>query len=122
MALRLPHGFVLGDSHHLGRASREDGVMALALGTRTPVDPNSKTKGTHYGIEGIALGPRPWKDMARSSGAGEEDVVGSSGSPFEEVGRFPSLVDLFLRHGGSLEVVQELIRGIKECTKEELDH
>jgi hypothetical protein len=31
-------------------------------------------------------------------------------------------MDLFLRHGGSLETVQELIRGVKEHTKEELEH
>jgi len=49
--------------------------------------------------------------MDRSSGAGEEDVAGTLGSTFEEVRQFSSLVDLFLRHRGSLEVVQELIRG-----------
>jgi hypothetical protein len=39
-----------------------------------------------------------------------------------EDGWFPSLVDLFLCHGGSLETMEELIRGIKERTKEELEH
>jgi len=28
-------------------------------------------------------------------------------------GRFPSLVNLFLCHGGSLETVEELIQGVK---------
>jgi hypothetical protein len=31
----------------------------------------------------------------------------------DDDGRFPSLVNLFLRHGGSLETVEELIRGVK---------
>jgi len=30
--------------------------------------------------------------------------------------RFPCLVDLVLRHGGSLETVEELIRGVKART------
>jgi hypothetical protein len=103
----------------------EDGVVALALGMRTPVDPNSEIKGTLYGIQGVAPsyleGRRPWEDVAGTSGAREEDRARTSGS-VEEDGRFPSLVDLFLRHRRSLEVVQELIRGIKEHTKEEIEH
>jgi hypothetical protein len=31
----------------------------------------------------------------------------------DDDGWFPSLVNLFLRHGGSLETIEELIRGIK---------
>ena len=34
----------------------------------------------------------------------------------DDDGRFPSLVDLFLRHGGSLETVEDLIRGVKAST------
>jgi len=40
----------------------------------------------------------------------------------DDDGRFPSLVDLFLRHGGSLETVEELIRGIKACTDQEMEN
>ena len=36
--------------------------------------------------------------------------------------RFPSLIDIFLRHGGSLETVQELIRGVKARTEEEMEN
>jgi len=38
----------------------------------------------------------------------------------DDDGRFPSLIDLFLHHGGSLETVQELIRGVKARTEEEM--
>ena len=83
--------------------------MELALGTRTPVDPSLEIKGTLYGIEGIAYGYLegrwPWEDVAGSSGAGEEDTPRTSGSAFKDDGQFPSLFDLFLHHGGSLEVV-----------------
>ena len=110
--------------------------MALALGVRTPVDPSSKIRRTLYGIEGIAPGYLegrwPWKDVAGTSGASGEDMAETSGggeaddagtwATIHEDGQFPSLVDLFLRHGGSLEVVEELIRGTKQCTKEELEH
>ena len=48
-------------------------------------------------------------DEARTSGADEEDA------------QFPSLVDLFVRHGRSIEVAEVLICGIKERTKEELE-
>ena len=40
----------------------------------------------------------------------------------DDDGRFPSLVNLFLRHGGSLETVQELIQGVKARTEVELEH
>jgi len=40
----------------------------------------------------------------------------------DDDGRFPSLVDLFLRHGGSLETIQELIRGVKARTEEEMEN
>ena len=40
----------------------------------------------------------------------------------DDNGRFPSLIDLFLRHGGSLETVQELIRGVKARTEEEMEN
>jgi len=114
----------------------EDGVVALALTMRMPTDLSLEIKGTLYGIEGIAPGylegRRPWEDVAGTSGAGGEDEVGTSrdgeaeetrtwGS-VDDDGRFPSLIDQFLHHGGSLEIEQELIQGIKERTKEELEH
>ena len=40
----------------------------------------------------------------------------------DDDGRFPSLVDLFLRHGGSPETIQELIRGVKARTEEEMEN
>jgi hypothetical protein len=110
--------------------------MALALGVRTPLDLDSEIRRTLYRIEGIAPeylgGRRPWEDMTGTSRAGREDEAGtSSGGEADEAGmwatihedgRFPSLADLFLHHGGSLEMVEELIQGIKERTKEELEH
>ena len=74
---------------------------------------------------GFLEGRRPWEDL----GAGGEDEAGTSGGGetgtwtlVDDDGRFPSLVDLFLRHGGSLETVQELIRGVKARTEEEMEH
>jgi hypothetical protein len=65
-------------------------------------------------IEGAALGYlegwRPWADEARTSGTGEEDP------------RFPSLIDLFVHHGRSIEIVEGFLPGIKERTKEELQY
>ena len=115
---------------------REDGVVALALAMHTPADPNSGIKGTLYGMEGIAPGYlegwRPWEDVDGTSGAvGDDEARTSGGGKANETGTwvsvdddgwFPSLIDLFLRHGGSLETVQELIQGIKDHTKEELEH
>jgi len=40
----------------------------------------------------------------------------------DDDGRFPSLIDLFLRHGGSLETIQELIWGVKARTEEEMEN
>jgi len=61
------------------------------------------------------------EDEAGTSGGGEADETGTWGS-VDDDGRFPSLIDLFLHHGGSLETVQELIQGIKEPIKEDLEH
>ena len=113
----------------------EDGVVVLALAMRTPADTSSEIKGSLYGIEGITPGylegRRSWEDVARTSGAGGEDEAGTSGGSeagetgtwksVDDDGRFPSLINLFLRHGGSLEMVQELIRGVKARTEEELE-
>jgi hypothetical protein len=102
----------------------------------TPVDLSSEIKGTLYGNEGIALGflegRRLWEEVAKTSSAGKEDEARTSGGgeanetgtwkSVDDDGQFPSLIDLFLRHGGSLEIVQELIRGIKARTEEELEH
>jgi len=99
---------------------------------RTPVDPQSEIKGTIYGIEGIAPGflreRRPWED----TNAAREDEAGTSGGggasktgtwrTVDDDGLFPSLIDLFLCHGVSLETVQELIRGFKARTEEEMEN
>ena len=96
-------------------------MVALACMMRTPVDPQSEIKGTIYGMDEIAPGflreRRSWEDRVPA----EEDEIGTSGAgggsetgtrkTVDDDGRFPSLVDLFLRHGGLLETVEELIRG-----------
>ena len=56
------------------------------------------------------MGRRPWADEAGPSGAHEEDP------------RFPTLVDLMLRHGGSTDIVETLLRSIKERSMEELHY
>ena len=77
---------------------------------RTPADPQSEIKGMIYGIEGIAPGflrdQRPWVDLrtvgedeAGTSGRGDTGEAGTWWS-VDDDGRFPSLVDLFLHHGG----------------------
>jgi len=113
----------------LGRA---DGVVALACMMRTPIDPESEIRRTIYGMDGIAPGflreRRSWEDRIPA----EEDVAGTSGGgggsetgtwkTVDDDGWFPSLVDLFLRHGGSLETVEELIRGIKARADQEMEN
>jgi hypothetical protein len=78
------------------------------------VDPESEIKGTLYSIEGGALGylegRRPWADEAGTSGADDEDL------------RFPSLIDLFVRHGGLVDVAETLLQGIKVRSKEDLQY
>ena len=100
-------------------SGRADGVVALACKMRTAVDPQSKIRRTIYGMDGIAPGffreRRSWEDRIPV----EEDEAGPSGDgeggeagtwkTVDDDGRFPYLVDLFLRHGGSLETVEELI-------------
>ena len=106
--------------------------MAIVCAMRTPVDPQSEIKGSLYGMDGIALGffrdRRPWEepiaeegDEAGTSGGGDANETGTWGS-VDDDGRFPSLVDIFLRHGGSLETIQELIRGVKARTEEEIEN
>ena len=99
---------------------------------RSPVDPQSEIRGTIYGMDGIALGflweRRSWEDRVPT----EEDEIGTSGGGggsktgtwkmVDDDGRFPSLVDLFLRHGGSLETVEELIRGVKAHADQEMEN
>ena len=91
-------------------SGRADGVVALACMMRTPVDPQSEIKSTIYGIEGIAPGflreHRSWENRIPA----EEDKAGTSGGggasetgtwkTMDDDGRFPSLIDLMLRHGG----------------------
>jgi len=99
---------------------------------RTPVDPQPEIRGTIYGMDGIAPGflreRRSWEDRIPA----EEDEIGTSGGggcsetgtwrTVDDDGRFCSLVDLFLRHGGSLETVEELIRGVKACADQEMEN
>ena len=40
----------------------------------------------------------------------------------DDDGRFPSLVNLFLRHRGSLETIEELIRGVKARADQEIEN
>ena len=114
------------------KPGRDDGVVALACAMCTPADPQSEIKGTIYGVEGITpgflRGRRPWEDLSTDGGdeagtsvGGDTDVAGTWRS-VDDDGQFPSLVDLFLRHGGSLKIVQELIRGVKACTEEEMEN
>jgi len=99
---------------------------------RTLADPQSEIKGTIYGIEGIAPGflreRRSWEDCIPA----EEDEAGTSGGggasetgtwkTVDDDWRFPSLIDLFLHHGGSLETVEELIRGVKVRADGEMEN
>jgi len=82
---------------------------------RTPVDPQSEIKGMIYGIEGITPGflreRRSWEDRilaeedkARTSGGGGASETGTWRTVDDDE-RFPSLIDLFLRHRGSLETI-----------------
>ena len=109
-------------------SGRADGLVALACMMRTPVDPDSEIKRTIYGMDGIAPGflreRRAWDDRIPA----EEDEVGTSGSKdgtwkmVDDDGRFPSLIDLFLRHGGSLETVEDLIRSVKAQADLEMEN
>jgi len=99
---------------------------------RTLADSDSEIRRTIYGMDGIAPGflrrRRSWEERVRS----EEEKIGTSegsgGSKtgtwkmVDDNGRFPSLVDLFLRHGGSLETVEELIRGVKARADQEMEN
>ena len=107
-------------------------MLALACMMRTPVDPESEIRRTIYGMDGIAPGflreRRSWEERVPA----EEDEIGTSGvgggsetgtwKAVDDDGRFPSLVDLFLRHGGSLETVEELIRGVKARADQEMEN
>ena len=71
---------------------------------------------------------RSWKDHIPA----EEDEAGTSGGSggsetgtwrtVDDDGRFASLVDLFLCHGGSLETVEELIQGVKARADQEMEN
>ena len=107
-------------------------MVALACMMRTPVDPQFEIRGTIYGMDGIAPGflqeRRSWEDHIPA----EEDEAGTSGGggasetgtwkTVDDNGRFPSLVDLFLHQGGSLETVEELIRGVKARADQEMEN
>jgi len=107
-------------------------VVVLACMMRTPVDPESEIRRTIYGMDGIAPGflreRRSWEDRIPA----EEDEAGTSrgdsGSEtgtwkmVDDDGRFPSLVNLFLRHGGSLETVEDLICGVKARADQEMEN
>jgi len=99
---------------------------------RTPVDPESEIRRTIYGMDRIAPGflreRRAWEDCIPA----EEDEAGTSGGggisetgtwkTVDDDGRFPSLVDLFLCHGGSLKAVEDLIRGVKARADQEMEN
>ena len=103
-------------------------MVALASMMRTPADPESEIRRTIYGMDGIAprflRERRAWEDHIPA----EEDEAGTSGSQdgtwktVDDDGRFPSLVDLFLRHGGSLEAVEDLIHGVKARADREMEN
>jgi len=94
----------------------------------TLADPESEIRRTIYDMDGITPGflreRRAWEDRFPS----EEDEIGSSGSKdgtwktVDDDGRFPCLVDLFLRHGGSLETVENLIHGVKVRADREMEN
>jgi len=113
-------------------SGRADDVVALACMMRTPVDPQSEIKGMIYGIDGIASGFLQERQLWEDRIPAEEDKAGTSGGggasetrtwkTVDDDGQFPSLVDLFLRHGGSLETVEELIRGVKARADQEMEN
>jgi len=114
----------------LAESGWADGVVALACMMRTPADPDSEIRRTIYGMDGIASGflrgRRPWEervpseeDEARTLGGGGGSETGTW-KTVDDDGRFPSLVDLFLRHVRSLETVEELILGIKARADQEM--
>jgi len=99
---------------------------------RTPVDHESEIRRTIYSMDGITPGflreRRSWEDRIRA----EEDEAGTSGGgggsetgtwkTVDDDVRFPSLVNLFLRHGVSLKTVEELIRGVKARADQEMEN
>ena len=106
--------------------------MSVVCAMRTPADPQSEYKGSLKGIDGIASGflrdRRPCEDLsaeegddADTSGGGDANETGTWGS-VDDDGQFPSLIDIFVRHGGSLETIQELICGVKARTEEEMEN
>jgi hypothetical protein len=94
---------------------------------RTPADPLSEIKGTIYGIEGIAPGflrdRRPWVDLS-TVGEDEAGTSGGGGGDTGETGESDSALPRLpvLAPWGSLETTQELIRGIKARTEEEMEN
>jgi len=107
---------------------RADSVVALACMMRTPADAESEIRRSIYGMDGIAPGflqeRRAWEDRIPA----EEDEIGTSGSQdgtwktVDDDEQFPSLVDLFLRHGGSREAVEDLICGVKARADREMEN
>jgi len=99
---------------------------------RTPVDPESEIRRTIYGMDENAPGflqeRRVWEDRVPA----KEDEAGTSGGggsgetgtwkTVDDDRRFPSLVDLFLCHGGSLETVEDLIRSVKARADQEMEN
>jgi len=121
-----------GACYHPGRATT--GGRCHGASMRHAHTGGSPVRDQRYisDIEGIAPGflhgQRPWEDLsagggdeARTFGGGNADEAGTWRS-LDHDGQFPSLVNLFLRHGGSLKIVQDLIRGVKACTEEEMEH
>jgi len=64
--------------------------------------------------------PAEEDEAGTSSGGGASET--GTWKTVDDDGRFPSFIDLFLCHGGSLETVQELIQGVKACAEEEIEN
>jgi len=99
---------------------------------RPPVDPESEIRRTIYGMDGIAPGflqeCRSWEDRIPAEQDEAGTLGGGGGSEtgtwkmVDDDGRFPSFVDMFLRHRGSLGTVEELIRGVKARADQEMEN
>ena len=105
-------------------------------GESAPSSPKQAEAPQHQGQEGAPEPPRsgveadPITISGGSGGDGSSMVEAAklgggetrTWKTVDDDGRFPSLVDLFLRHAGSLETVEELIRGVKARANQEIEN
>ena len=105
-------GYRMCYAHAGGPPIQNQGLPLRYRWNRPGISPSSATVGgpQHRGV-----------DDAGTSSGGDTNETGTWGS-VDADGRFPSLIDIFLGHGGSLETVQELIRGVKARTEEEMEN